>query len=205
MKAILAIAVAGVVVFGLVSGWSADKEIIRRPQAWSGHGFTIPYEYRIQQGLQQLKSLPSATRRFTKREILEELDALKNIGSIVRSAPDTLDVHAKATLSELKTQLVSVQINDYPVLRKHYTKDLSDKLFIADATATCSGRNNNEITFEGSTFAFPTNVQYLHEHEVDVLRRLHFRRANYEWGMRSHRAANYILETDSDSVLPGSR
>jgi hypothetical protein len=204
MKIVIAIAVALIaflVVFDLYKNENEFHKPYHMTVADTSFTRKMTFQVNVNEGLSLLRHYKPAAERISKADILRELDDISLLASLLRSAPGVLEGYTRDSLQKLRQELQALQVRDLPVLRQNFTKDLSNKLYLANSEAKCSGPGNTEITFLGGTFAFQTNIKQAQELLGNVMKRLRFKKVNFSWWQHEAHTVSYPLSEDSDSVL----
>ncbi|MCM4150026.1 hypothetical protein DHD05_00340 [Arenibacter sp. N53] len=102
---------------------------------------------------------------------------------------------------QLKPKVVKMQLKEFPILRKEYSKIVAAKLWENDIEVSVSGSGNKHINFSGGIFAANKNKQEFQKQINEVVTMFRFNQARYRWYKGADEYTYYTMYVGKDSDL----
>jgi hypothetical protein len=127
--------------------------------------------------------------------------SFETYGKMANRALSNNDAEIKQLGEKLKSNLISVQLKEFPILRKKSAAFMAEKLWKDDCEVTLQGSGNNVINFIAGTFAANANKLEAHESIRELLTTLRFKKDCYLWYKYDDSGSCWILNGKKDSDL----
>lgn len=147
------------------------------------------------------KGVDFSTYRGSIESMQYELVMFSTWAKIIDDAESTENSELKNLASQLKTKVASLQIKEFPLLRKEYTKIAAKIMWEYDITVTVDGTGNKYINFTGGLFAANKNKQDFQDKLSEILRMFRFSQSRYRWYNGEDTYAYYTIFEGKDSDL----
>ena len=102
---------------------------------------------------------------------------------------------------QLKPKVVKMQVKEFPILRKEYSKIVAAKLWENDIELSVSGSGNKHINFSGGIFAANKNKQEFQKQINEVITMFRFNQSRYRWYKGANEYTYYTMYVGKDSDL----
>jgi vacuolar-type H+-ATPase subunit I/STV1 len=102
---------------------------------------------------------------------------------------------------QLKSKVASIQIREFPILRKEYTKIVASKLWENDIEVSSNGTGNRYINFTGGVFAANKNKKDFQNEIHEILTMFRFNQARYRWYEGQDKYTYWSVYEGKDSDL----
>ncbi|MFV0555323.1 MAG: hypothetical protein ACK5LR_11575 [Mangrovibacterium sp.] len=110
-----------------------------------------------------------------------ELSLFALWANITKEGEYSENVEIKKLVSQLKSKVQSLQVKEFPLLRKAYVDIAAKAMWLNDIAVTMDGAKNEYINFTGGTFAANKNKQDFQNELTEVLRMFRFSQSRYRW------------------------
>lgn len=101
----------------------------------------------------------------------------------------------------LKSKVEIMQVREFPILRKEYTKFVANKMWENDIDVYSNGSGNKYINFSGGIFAANKNKQDFHNQLNEVLSMFRFKQARYRLDKGADEYTYWTMFEGKDSEL----
>ncbi|WP_158975003.1 hypothetical protein [Cellulophaga sp. L1A9] len=153
----------------------------------------------------ELKSIADGIDFSSYRENVEslqiELILFTSWAKTIADGENSDDTGIKNLATQLKSKVVKLQVREFPILRKEYTKIVAKKIWENDIDVTSSSRGNRYINFSGGVFAANKNKQEFQEQVNEVLKMFRFNQSRYRWYKGADKYTYYTIYEGKDSDL----
>jgi len=119
--------------------------------------------------------------------------------NIIKEGKDSPDEENKKLADQLQKKVITRQRNEFPVMRKNYTKVAAENLWESNIYMTTSGSNNSILNLSGGLFANNKNIAETQKTLLDILTQFRFKEIRYRWYKEADEFTYYKLETPKDS------
>lgn len=147
------------------------------------------------------KGVDFSTYRGTVDALQMELILFGTYAQIIKQGENSDDIEINNLANQLKTKVVKMQINEFPVLRKEYAKVVAKLMWEHDIDVFSSGKNNNYLNFTGGLFAANKNKQDFQEQLKDAPKMFRFNQTRYRWYKGEDEYTYYTIYEGNDSDL----
>jgi len=132
---------------------------------------------------------------FEIHDVISKANMFSDISTSINDAISIHDDSLTAVATRLKKKLISVQIRDFPHMRKSYIKLANNILWEENIEITGKGKT---ITFTGGVFANNKNIKVFYDNLRWVLEKLRFQRANFKWYKNASEYTYYTITLQKD-------
>jgi hypothetical protein len=121
--------------------------------------------------------------------------------NIIEDAEIHEDAEIKNLTSQLKSKVTSIQVREFPILRKEYAKIVDRKMWENDIDVSVNGTGNKYINFTGGIFAANKNKQDFQTQLIEILTMFRFAQARYRWYEEQDEYTYWTVYEGKDSEL----
>ena len=114
---------------------------------------------------------------------------------------ESSDDDIKKLAQTLKSKLISIQVKEYPKMRKHYSSLLGEKLWEENIYVTTQGSKNQIINITGGIFANNKNIAEFQRTLSEVLQQFRFKEIRYRWYENADKYTVYNYEAKGDDLI----
>lgn len=134
------------------------------------------------------------------QKILDQLNTFEKWSNLFPSS-SAMEGHKKQKqeLAQLKKKIQSIQIREFPKMRKAFAKLKGQELWRNDMTISIGGANSTVINISHHSFALNANIEDFNNSIFPTLTRLRFKQTRYRWYPESDKYTYYKLETKNDA------
>lgn len=133
----------------------------------------------------EIKSIDKGVNFSTYRETIDalqlELVLFATWATIIKDAEVTNDAEILKLAKQLMTKVSSIQVKEFPILRKEYTIIVATKMWENDIKVFADGTGNRYINFTGGLFAANKNKLDFHTQLIEILTMFRFTQSRYRW------------------------
>ena len=119
----------------------------------------------------------------------------------ISEGEESSDIEVKKLAQTLKSKLISIQVNEYPKMRKHYSSLLGEKLWEENIYVTTQGSKNQIINITGGIFANNKNIAEFQRTLSEVLQQFRFNEIRYRWYKNADKYTGYKYEAKGDNFI----
>ena len=130
-----------------------------------------------------------------------ELILFANWRDLINNGENSDDSEIIELAKQLKPKVVSVQIKEFPKLRKEYGRIVANKMWENDIEVTANGSNFKYINFSGGIFAANKNKQDFQNEVNEVLKMFRFNQSRYRWYKEADEYTYWTIYEGKDSDL----
>jgi hypothetical protein len=120
---------------------------------------------------------------------------------IITEGESSDDPELQKLAKQLKQKVASIQVQEFPKLRKEYANIVGRKLWENDIEVTANGTNHKYINFSGGIFAANKNIKDFQTELNDILKMFRFSQARYRWHKGASEYTYYPIYEGNDSDL----
>lgn len=131
--------------------------------------------------------------------LIIELAILENYAAKTNQALRYMNDSIKRIGIEMSKVLKSLQIKEYPRLRKEYVAISKEKLWVNDIVVFSPGPKYTTITYTGGIFAANANKQEFIEKLYKAFQRYRFKQIIFKWYEYDDRYTSYGVDSPADS------
>ncbi|MBX2953470.1 MAG: hypothetical protein KF870_13255 [Leadbetterella sp.] len=142
-----------------------------------------------------------STYRGTIDALQMELVLFGTWANIISEGENSNDPEVQKLTKQLKAKVVSMQIKEFPKLRKDYSNIVAKKMWENDIEVTVDGANNKYINFSGGIFAANKNKQDFQNEVHKVLEMFRFNQSRYRWYKGADEYTYWTIYEGKDSDL----
>ncbi|MBC8757148.1 hypothetical protein H2O64_20935 [Kordia sp. YSTF-M3] len=139
--------------------------------------------------------------RKTVDQLQFELVLFGGWAKIVEEGEQSKDLVTQKLTAKLKAKISKIQIKEFPLLRKEYSKIINAKMWENDIEVSASGRRKNYINFTGSIFTTNKNKQLFQKEVQETLKMFRFTQSRYRWYEGENKYTYYTIYKGKDSDL----
>ncbi|KAF2517192.1 hypothetical protein [Flavobacterium foetidum] len=147
------------------------------------------------------KGVDFSTYRNTVEAAQMELVLFAAWAKTINEALVSENSEVQALGKELEKKVKNIQIREFPILRKAYTKAIYQKLWKENIETEILGKKNKTIQFTGGYFADNGNKAQTQETLQEALKMFRFTRVNYKWYKYDNDYTYYEIDSPIDSEL----
>ena len=156
----------------------------------------------LQETIDSLNVYNGGENRTSVDFILIETVVFGTYADTIEEARSLYDPEVDRLANQLEQRVSSIQIQEFPKMRKAYADVVAAALWENDIDVTVTGSGNNTIVFTGATFASNANISASFSSDVkDTLEALRFDRATYKWFEYDSEPTTYELDSLADSKV----
>ena len=97
--------------------------------------------------------------------------------------------------------LKSIQIKEFPILRKTYVEVSKAELWVNDIDVSGSGTNTTCINYAGHIFAANANKQDFQDKLHAIMNELRFKKSTYRWYKGADEYTYYTIDSPGDGDI----
>ncbi len=120
---------------------------------------------------------------------------------IIERANNSTNEENKKLGKQLETKVKSIQISEFPQMRKAYKNAIMDKLWLENIETNIKGTGNSTLELTGGLFASNKAKQQTTETLSDILHMLRFKRINYRFTKYDDEFTYYDLKSPNDNEI----
>jgi len=147
------------------------------------------------------KKFNGSTYRESVQSIQMEIVLFNVWAGIIKRAENSTDEMNKKLGKQLRSKVKSIQVSEFPKLRKAYKDVIYDKLWLENIETKISGKGNTTLELTGGMFASNKAKQQTQETLSEILKMLRFKRVNYKFTKYDNEYTYYAVETPMDSEI----
>lgn len=133
--------------------------------------------------------------------VREEVNEFARLADIIISAQLVGDANDKKLSTSLVKKLKSVQVVEFPKIRKEYGKEAAKELWEENMEVIVGGQGNKTITLIASMFVDNKNIAVMQKKFEQHLKAYRFSRIQYKWYHGEDRYTYYSIESPKDNEL----
>jgi len=147
------------------------------------------------------KGVNFSTYRGTIDALQLELVLFAAWANIIKETEVTNDPEMLKLVKKLTTKVSSIQVKEFPILRKEYAQIVATKMWENDIEVSTDGSGNKNINFVGGIFAANKNKQDFQTQLTEVLTMFRFNQSRYRWYKGADEYTYYTVYIGKDSDL----
>jgi uncharacterized FlaG/YvyC family protein len=147
------------------------------------------------------KGVNFSNYRGTVESLQIEIALFATWAKIINEAEATNDPEILSLAKQLKSKVSAVQVKEYPILRKEYTKIVASKMWENNIEVSSDGAGNKNLNFIGGIFANNKNKKDFQTQLHEVLTMFRFNQSRYRWYEGEDEYTYYTIYEGKDSDL----
>jgi uncharacterized FlaG/YvyC family protein len=147
------------------------------------------------------KGVNFSTYRGTIDALQMELVLFATWATIIKDAEFTNDAEILKLAKQLTIKVSSIQVKEFPNLRKEYAKIVATKMWENDIEVFADGSGNRNINFVGGVFAANKSKQDFQTQLTEVLTMFRFNQSRYRWYKEEDEYTYYTVYDGKDTEL----
>jgi hypothetical protein len=160
-----------------------------------------PLDKQLTKQIETISAFKGDDYRGSIEKINSELLLITFWSSLTMEAKNNNDTNIKKLGKDLETKLTQFQVKEFPKMRADYGKLVGKTLWEHDVDVAVSGSSNNVIEFSGAVFAANKNIKEAQTAIQDMLKKLRFDKANYQWYSGASEYNQYTIESTKDNEI----
>ena len=160
-----------------------------------------PLNERLTKQIETIGTFKGDDYRGSVEKINSELLLVTFWSSLTMEAKNNNDTNIKKLGKDLEAKLTQFQVKEFPKMRADYGKLVGKTLWEHDVEVAVSGSSNNIIGFSGAVFAANKNIKDAQTAIQDMLKKLRFDKANYQWSSGADEYNQYTIESKKDNEI----
>ena len=159
------------------------------------------YGVRIKEEIASIKKFSGKSYEGSIQTLQLELALFKTWASMAEKGLKIDNKQTQKQAKILKSRLSSLQIREFPILRRKYSKVAKNLMWEHDITVSCVGKGSRILSFTGGTFAANKNKQDFQKKIKDVLKQFRFKQTRYRWFKGQDEYTYYEIKHKKDSEI----
>lgn len=160
-----------------------------------------PLDEQLAKQIETIAAFKGDDYRGSVEKINSEMLLITFWSSLTMEAKNNNDANIKKLGKDLETKLTQFQVKEFPKMRADYGKLVGKTLWEHDVDVAVSGSSNNVIQFSGAVFAANKNIKEAQTAIQDMLKKLRFDKANYQWYSGASEYNQYTIESKKDNEI----